>query len=97
MDFESVARTDATHAARASKNSEGNAEGGEVPVRCPVCGLPVSKWLFVKDVAMVLNASERTVRYWLAIGRLRGFRIGRCWRVLHSDVDCLVKEAEEAA
>lgn len=38
-----------------------------------------------KDIADVLGYSEETVKTWISSGSLRGFRIGREWRVVTAD------------
>lgn len=39
------------------------------------------KLMSTAEVACRLGRPERTVRYWLAAGRLRGQRVGRSWVV----------------
>lgn len=38
-----------------------------------------------EEIAESLRVSEETVRRWLRKGDLKGLRLGRAWRVYHSD------------
>jgi excisionase family DNA binding protein len=43
------------------------------------------------DVAKRLQMNERTVTLWLRNGHLRGFKIGKEWRVSDVDLDAFVE------
>lgn len=50
--------------------------------------------LTVEDVAMRLNVSVRTVRAWIAAGRLPVLRFGRrCMRIEPAEVERLLEQA----
>ena len=43
------------------------------------------------QVAARLQVNERTVTQWLRKGHLRGFKIGKEWRVSKSDLDAFLE------
>ncbi len=43
------------------------------------------------DVAKRLQVNERTVTQWLRKGQLRGFKIGKEWRVSESDLEAFIE------
>jgi excisionase family DNA binding protein len=43
------------------------------------------------DVAKRLQMNERTVTQWLRKGLLRGFKIGKEWRVSENDLEAFVE------
>ena len=43
------------------------------------------------DVAKRLQMNERTVTQWLRNGHLRGFKIGKEWRVSEFDLDAFIE------
>jgi excisionase family DNA binding protein len=43
------------------------------------------------DVAKRLQMSERTVTQWLRNGHLRGFKIGKEWRISELDLDAFIE------
>ncbi len=43
------------------------------------------------DVAKHLQLNERTVTQWLRNGHLRGFKIGKEWRVSELDLDAFIE------
>ncbi len=43
------------------------------------------------DVAKRLQMNERTVTQWLRNGHLRGFKIGKEWRVSELDLDAFIE------
>lgn len=45
------------------------------------------------DIAMRLQVNERTVTLWLRNGYLRGFKIGKEWRVSPSDLDLFLENS----
>lgn len=51
------------------------------PLTCPGCKQPIREHLSPKEVARALDASPRTVRRMLTLGALRGFQVGRQWRI----------------
>ncbi len=49
------------------------------------------KLLTPVDVAKSLQVNERTVVQWLRKGHLRGFKIGKEWRVSVKDLEALLE------
>ncbi len=49
------------------------------------------KLLTPTDVANRLQMNERTVTQWLRKGHLRGFKIGKEWRVSVKDLEALLE------
>ncbi len=49
------------------------------------------KMLTPVDVANLLQVNERTVTHWLRKGQLRGFKIGKEWRVSVNDLEALLE------
>ncbi|MEP1197930.1 helix-turn-helix domain-containing protein [Tateyamaria sp.] len=47
-------------------------------------------YLSVKDVAAVFRIHPKTVRRWIASGRLPATRLGRDWRIARADVKALL-------
>jgi excisionase family DNA binding protein len=47
--------------------------------------------LITSEVARVCRVSERTVRHWVAIGRLRTFRVGRRHLLRRGDVVAMLR------
>ena len=45
------------------------------------------------DVAKRLQMNERTVTQWLRNGHLRGFKIGKEWRVSEIDLDAFIESS----
>ena len=50
------------------------------------------KLLTPTDVANYLQVNERTVTQWLRRGHLRGFKIGKEWRVSARDLDNFLEQ-----
>ncbi len=50
-----------------------------------------NKLLTPGDIANRLQVTERTVTRWLRIGQLRGFKIGKEWRVSVNDLEALLE------
>lgn len=50
-----------------------------------------------KEVAKALKLSEKTVLQYLREGRLPGFRVGKHWRVRHSDLVALIHQLPSVA
>ena len=46
------------------------------------------------DVAKCLQINERTVTQWLRKGHLRGFKIGKEWRVSELDLEAFLEASE---
>ena len=44
-----------------------------------------------QDVAKRLQMNERTVTQWLRNGHLRGFKIGKEWRISELDLDAFIE------
>ena len=51
------------------------------------------KLLTPTDVANRLQVNERTVTLWLRKGHLRGFKIGKEWRVSARDLDNFLEQS----
>ncbi len=51
----------------------------------------IEKLLTPTDVADRLQVNERTVTIWLRKGRLRGFKIGRDWRISPDDLQVFLE------
>ncbi len=49
------------------------------------------KLLTPRDVADRLQVNERTVNIWLRKGRLRGFKIGKEWRISPDDLQTFLE------
>ncbi len=49
------------------------------------------KLLTPTDVANRLQVNERTVTLWLRKGHLRGFKIGRSWRISPDDLQAFLE------
>ncbi len=49
------------------------------------------KLLTPTDVANRLQVTERTVTQWLRRGHLRGFKIGKEWRVSEIDLEAFIE------
>lgn len=50
-------------------------------------GSPEGSWHTVRDVALRLKISERTVRRWIDLGLLRTRKFGRCVRISQRALD----------
>lgn len=48
---------------------------------------PRARLLTIKDVVEELQVTERTVRRWIADGKLKAVKIGGGWRVHPRDLD----------
>ena len=51
-----------------------------------------SKLLTPVQIADTLQLTESTITRWLRNGRLRGFKVGRDWRVSPADLDAFLEE-----
>ncbi len=49
------------------------------------------KLLTPVDIAKRLQVNERTVTQWLRKGQLRGFKVGKEWRVSVNDLEALLE------
>jgi excisionase family DNA binding protein len=49
------------------------------------------KLLTPSDVANRLQMNERTVTQWLRKGHLRGFKIGKEWRISEADLEAFLE------
>ena len=45
----------------------------------------------IKDVADVLQVSDKSIRRWIDTGDLVAHRIGRQWRITQGDLDVFIK------
>ena len=52
-----------------------------------------NKLLTPTDVANHLQVNERTVTLWLRRGHLRGFKVGKEWRISTSDLDNFLEQS----
>ena len=67
-------------------------DSGAILVKLPVRDLMTQQILLTpSDVARRLQMNERTVTIWLRRGRLRGFKIGKEWRVSDVDLDAFIE------
>ncbi len=61
-------------------------------VKLPVRDLMAQQILLTpSDVAKRLQMNERTVTQWLRKGHLRGFKIGKEWRVSEIDLETFIE------
>jgi len=61
-------------------------------VKLPVRDLMAQQILLTpSDVAKRLQMNERTVTQWLRKGHLRGFKIGKEWRVSEIDLESFIE------
>ncbi len=61
-------------------------------VKLPMRDLMTQQLLLTpSDVAKRLQMNERTVTQWLRNGHLRGFKIGKEWRVSDVDLDAFIE------
>ena len=49
------------------------------------------KMLTPVDVANLLQVNERTVTQWLRKGHLRGFKVGKGWRISVKDLEAFLE------
>jgi excisionase family DNA binding protein len=49
------------------------------------------------QVADRLAIRKRTVQVWLNVGKIKGVKVGRLWRVSEQDLEAFLKEGREAA
>jgi excisionase family DNA binding protein len=54
------------------------------------CSTDSETYLTPEEVAARLRVSRRTVYEWLKLGRLRGLRAGKAWRIRPEDVEALM-------
>ncbi len=50
------------------------------------------KLLTPAQIAEALQLNESTITRWLRKGRLRGFKVGKDWRVSTADLDAFLEE-----
>jgi excisionase family DNA binding protein len=50
------------------------------------------KLLTPAQIAEALQLNESTITRWLRKGRLRGFKVGKDWRVSATDLDAFLEE-----
>jgi excisionase family DNA binding protein len=61
-------------------------------VKLPMRDLMTQQILLTpSDVAKRLQMNERTVTQWLRNGHLRGFKIGKEWRISDVDLDAFIE------
>jgi len=53
--------------------------------------------LTIEQVAEQLKVSTRTVRRIMQSDRLKGFMVGKRWRITQSEVDCYLRRQQEEA
>ena len=44
----------------------------------------------IKEVAELLKVSEGAIRKWIKLGKLKGVRLGRIWRIRKGDFEAFV-------
>ena len=49
------------------------------------------KMMTVKEVAKYLNVTELTIRRHLELGKLKGHKVGRVWRIKRQDLEEYLK------
>ncbi len=49
-------------------------------------GMNGDKYLSVEDIAHKFNLNYETVRRWLSGGQLKGYKVGKMWRIKESDL-----------
>jgi len=52
------------------------------------------KFLTLQEVAEWLIVPPSTVRYWIVTGKLKGFKVGKYWRVREKDVKAFLDSCE---
>lgn len=52
----------------------------------------MGKLLTVSEAAQLLRLKPKTIRLWLETGRLRGFKVGRQWRIPVSELERLIPQ-----
>ncbi|MCK5273632.1 MAG: helix-turn-helix domain-containing protein [Alphaproteobacteria bacterium] len=62
-----------------------------MPIRSSISTDLPQRLLTIKDVADILQVSDKTVRRWIDAGDLVAHRIGRQWRVSQGDLDAFIK------
>ncbi|QLQ11898.1 MAG: helix-turn-helix domain-containing protein [Nocardioidaceae bacterium] len=50
-----------------------------------------------EEIAKLLRTSPETVRYWVHIGKLKGFKLGRRRLFDQSEIDAFIANAREKA
>ncbi len=53
--------------------------------------MAVGTLLTPAEIAERLQVTERTITGWLRQGRLRGFKIGKEWRIAETDFDAFLE------
>jgi len=51
----------------------------------------------IKDVAIILKVTEKTIYRLVQRGDLPGFKVGGSWRFLKEDIEAWIKEQKEQA
>lgn len=54
-----------------------------------------NEYLTIKQVGDTLHIHRNTVESYLRSGKLKGYKMGKLWRVLRTDVDKFVTETVE--
>ena len=62
-----------------------------MPARSPATTDPPQRLLTIKDVADILQVSDKTVRRWIDAGDLVAHRVGRQLRVSQGDLETFIK------
>jgi excisionase family DNA binding protein len=55
----------------------------------------MEKWLTLEEAASVLRVKRETLRKWIVAGKVRGQKLGRSWRVHHSEIARLLPSPPE--
>jgi len=53
------------------------------------------KLLTPEEVAERLVVSPKSIREWLRIGKLRGVKVGRLWRIRERDLEAFLESSEK--
>jgi excisionase family DNA binding protein len=66
-----------------------------MPAKTPATANPPQRLLTIKDVADILQVSDKTVRRWIDAGDLVAHRVGRQLRVSQGDLETFIKLRRE--
>lgn len=63
----------------------------------PPAAEALGEFLTTEEIAKLLRTSPETVRYWVHIGKLKGFKLGRRRLFDQSEIDAFIANAREKA
>lgn len=55
----------------------------------------MNEYLSVCEISNILKLSELTVRRYLKLKKLRGFKVGRFWRIQKAELDRFIEKNSE--